>query len=207
MNPILQNFMDRPTGHKVGFGAGIFLFVCFIFWQYFYGPVLKEHDELKTKVEDLETKIGHERRLARDLPKFRKDVEELEVKLKFALQELPDEREIPDLLANISNLARDAGLEVSLFKPSAEVFREFYAEVPVRISVEGTFHQVNTFFDEVGRLPRIVNINQIAVHTPQVEEDHISIKSDCVATTFRYLDEAERIQVPDAQEGKKRRRK
>lgn len=207
MNPILENIMERPTSHKVGFCVGTLLLISVIFWQYFYGPVLKEYEELSEKIESLEGKIGHERRLARDLPKFRKDVEELEVKLKFALQELPDEREIPDLLANISNLARDAGLEVSLFKPGAEVFREFYAEVPVKISVEGTFHQVATFFDEVGRLSRIVNINQIAVYDPKIKEDHIAIKSDCVATTFRYLDEAERIQVPDAQEGKKRRRK
>lgn len=207
MHPLLQSFMDRPTSHKIGFWVGSILFVTFLFWQYFYSPQLAEQEKLASKIEDLQSKIGHERRLAANLSKFRKEVEELDVKLKFALQELPDEREIPDLLANISTLARDAGLEVNLFKPSPEVFREFYAEVPVKVAVSGSFHQVTTFFDEVSRLPRIVNINQVNMVDPKIGEDKISISSECVATTFRYLDEAERIKVPEGSDAKKRRRK
>ncbi|MBX7143745.1 MAG: type 4a pilus biogenesis protein PilO [Oligoflexia bacterium] len=207
MNPLLQNFMERPTSQKVAFWVGSILLLSFLFWQYFYSPQLSEQEKLASKIEDLQSKIGHERRLAANLSKFRKEVEELDVKLKFALQELPDEREIPDLLANISTLARDAGLEVNLFKPSPEVFREFYAEVPVKVAVTGSFHQVATFFDEVGRLPRIVNINQVSMVEPKIGEDRITIASECVATTFRYLDEAERIKAPGESDSKKRRRK
>jgi type IV pilus assembly protein PilO len=209
MNPIIQNILDRPRGQKIGIWVGSLVFVALIFWQYFYGPGTKELGKLETKIEDLNSQIGHEQRLARNLVKFRKEVKELEVKLKLALQELPDEKEIPDLLNNISNLARDAGLEVALFKPNPEVFREFYAEVPVTVSVEGTFHQVATFFDEVGRLPRIVNVNQIYVRDPKQPEgeEQMRIKSDCTATTFRYLDESQRIDAPDAADKKKRRKK
>lgn len=209
MNPVIQNILDRPRGQKIALWAGSILFVGFIFWQYFYGPKVTELDELQTKVETLNSQIGHEQRLARNLNKFRKEVKDLEVKLKLALQELPDEREIPDLLNNMSTLARDAGLEVSLFKPSPEISREFYAEVPVAVSVEGTFHQVATFFDEVGRLPRIVNISQITVRDPKLPEgeEQMRIKSDCTATTFRYLDEEERIKSPEASDKRKRRKR
>lgn len=209
MNPILQNILDRPLSHRIGIWVGSILFLIFVFWQYFYGPQVTELDKLQAKIEDLNSQIGHEQRLARNLVKFRKEVKELEVKLKMALAELPDEKEIPDLLSNMSTLARDAGLEVNLFKPNPEVFREFYAEVPVTMSVEGTFHQVATFFDEVGRLPRIVNINQIFVREPKLPEgeEQMRVKSDCVATTFRYLDESQRIQAPDAADKKKRRKK
>jgi len=126
--------------------------------------------------------------------------------LKSALQELPDNREIPDLLSSISSLARDAGLAVPLFKTEPESFREFYAEVPVSISVEGTYHQIATFFDEVGHLPRIVNINQIIIREPRVGDSQVSVKSECVATTFRYLEETERIQSADAEKGKRRKK-
>ena len=209
MNPILQNILDRPRGQRIGLWIGSIAFLAFVFWQYFYGPQVKELDTLQTKIEDLNSEIGHEQRLARNLTKFRKEVKDLEIKLKMALQELPDEKEIPDLLSNMSNLARDAGLEVNLFKPNPEIFRDFYAEVPVSMSVEGTFHQVATFFDEVGRLPRIVNINQINMRDPKLPEgeEQMRIKSDCVATTFRYLDESQRIQAPDAADKKKRRKK
>ena len=209
MNPLIQNILDRPLSHRIGIWAGSFVFLGFVFWQYFYGPQVAELDKLQSKIESLNSEIGHEQRLARNLVKFRKEVKDLEVKLKMALAELPDEKEIPDLLSNMSNLARDAGLEVNLFKPNPEVFREFYAEVPVTMSVEGTFHQVATFFDEVGRLPRIVNINQIYIREPKLSEgeEQMRIKSDCMATTFRYLDESQRIQAPDAADKKKRRKK
>lgn len=209
MNPFIQNIMDRPRGQRIGIWVGSIAVVVFVFWQYFYGPQLKESEKLQSKIEDLNSQIGHEQRLARNLTKFRKEVKDLEVKLKVALAELPDEKEIPDLLNNMSNLARDAGLEVSLFKPNPEVFRDFYAEVPVTVSVEGTFHQVATFFDEVGRLPRVVNINQIFIREPKPAEgeEQMRIKSDCMATTFRYLDESQRIQAPEAADKKKRRKK
>lgn len=209
MNPFIQNILDRPLSHRIAIWAGSILFLGFVFWQYFYGPQVKELDKLQSKIENLNSDIGHEQRLARNLVKFRKEVKDLEVKLKMALAELPDEKEIPDLLNNMSTLARDAGLEVNLFKPNPEIFREFYAEVPVTMSVEGTFHQVATFFDEVGRLPRIVNINQIFIREPKQPEgeEQMRVKSDCMATTFRYLDESQRIQAPDAADKKKRRKK
>ncbi len=206
MHPFIENFLERPTSHKAGFWAGSILLISFVFWQYFYGAALKEQDELSNKVQSLTTEIATEKRLARDLGKFRDQVKELDIKLNQALQELPDTREIPDFLRSISDLAREVGLEVPLFRPLPEVRKDFYAEVPVSITVEGTFHQVATFFDEVGRLPRIVNISGITVREPKIGEDRVVIRADCSATTFRYLDESERVQAA-ATDPKKRKRK
>lgn len=208
MSSVIDNFLERPTSHKVGFWVLTIGFLGFLFWQYMYSAKLEERTELETSVEELNAKITHERRLARNLKRFREEVKDLDIKLKFALQELPDKREIPDLLSAISNLARDAGLEVSLFKPKPENLKEFYAEVPVDISVSGTFHQVATFFDEVGNLSRIVNIDAIAIKEPKVKPELIEIKADCVGTTFRYLDESERkLAKEKAKAGDKRRRR
>ena len=207
MHPLLENVLARPTSHKVFFWVFTIGFMIFVFWQYFYAEKVQEAEDLQAKIETLNADISHERRLARDLPKVREEVKQLDLKLKVVLRELPDKREIPDLLDSISNLARESGLEVHLFRPLPESFKEFYAEVPVSIIVEGTFHQIATFFDEVGRLSRIVNINQIGLRDPKVLEDRVLIKSDCLATTFRYLEESERIQASQENEGGKRRRR
>ena len=193
MNDFLDQLMEYPLSYRLVGWLIALLLMSYIFWQYFYKAQTEELTKVKEKMEQLNTQIAHERRLARNLSKFEKEVKDLNVKLKFALQELPDKREIPDLLASISDLAMDAGLEVSLFKPRSENMKEFYAEVPVSVSVEGTFHQVVTFFDEVGHLPRIVNINSIAIKEPDLKEQSVRIKADCVTTTFRYLEESERI--------------
>ncbi len=207
MHPFLERAMDRPMSHKVGFWIFSLVFISFIFWQYFYSEQLVKEEELQQKLDKLNTEVAHERRLARDLGKFREEVRQLDIKLKVVLRELPDKREIPDLLDSFSTLAKEAGLEVVAVKPLPEIIREFYAEVPVSVSVEGTFHQVATFFDEIGKLSRVVNINQITLKEPQVLEDRVVVKSDCMATTFRYLEESERVAAPQEAEARKRRRK
>ncbi|MEZ4754373.1 MAG: type 4a pilus biogenesis protein PilO [Bdellovibrionota bacterium] len=206
MREFLDQISERPTTHKVGIWVGTLLLMSFIFWQYMYKAKTIEAAELTEKSEKLEQEIINKRRIARNLHKFEAEVEELNIKLKFALQELPDKQEIPDLLSSISGLARDAGLEVSLFKPDGEVKRDFYAEVPVSIQVQGTYHQVATFFDEVGHLPRIVNLKNISIVQPKIEAEKVTVNSDCQAITFRYLDESERVAQEEEQQGRRRGR-
>ena len=207
MHPAIEDFLSRPRSHIVGAWIGSFLLLSLIYWQYSFRAQQKEYQANEEKVEQLAQKIADERRRAHNLNKLKERIKQLDINLKIALQELPDKREIPDLLSSISNLARDAGLEVVLFRPGQEMAKDFYAEVPVSISVQGTFHQVATFFDEVGQLSRVVNINQINVRDPVLQSESIQVKTDCVATTFRYLDESERAQMESSDDnGKKRRR-
>lgn len=205
MSQLIEAFEERSTGQKIGIWVGVLLFIAFLFWQYMYKDKLEEHTELKEKVEKLQAEIVNEQRLARNLGKVREEVKKLDVQLERALAELPDTKEIPELLASVSDLARDAGLEVSSFRPRPENIKEFYAEVPVVLNVAGSYHEVASFFDDVGHLPRIVNINQISILSPSVREDGVEIKAECVATTFRYLDESERIVAPDKKQRRRRR--
>lgn len=207
MNPTIESFLDRPLSHRLGALGALTVIIIFVFWSYIYSPKAEELVTITEEVEKLEVEKTNELRISRNLRKFREEVKRLDIKLKYVLQELPDKREIPDLLTSISNLARDAGLEVSLFKPRAEIMRDFYAEVPVEVSVLGTFHQIETFFDEVGQLSRIVNITNIAITDPKVTDEKILVKTDCVATTFRYLDESERVQIENQNKAQNKRRR
>ena len=208
MNQFFDNLMQRPTSHKVAIWVGTLLVISYLFWQFVHKDKRHAYTELEEKVENLRSEIVKEQRVARNLKKFKDEVKVLDTKLKFALAELPDKREIPELLSSVSSLARDAGLDVKLFRPSGEVYKDFYAEVPVSVSVEGNYHQVATFFDEVGGLSRIVNISEIAVNHPEASENEVRVSASCLATTFRYLDESERAQAEAAKttETQKRRR-
>ena len=106
-------------------------------------------------------------------------------------------------------LAIDIGLEVIKFSPQREAIKDFYASVPVSIELEGTFHQLATFFDEVGRLSRIVNIDSITIDIITETKTEVIIRATCKATTFRYLTEEERAKSSSKSKkgGKKKRRK
>ena len=194
MQRYIQRFLERPKSHKVGLWMGSFALFIFVFWQYFYAPLGKQHTEIAADIEKLQTEKINEQRLIKSLAKVKKAVDNLNLHLKEALAELPDEGEIPELLTSVSNLAKESGLDVKTFKPKAENIQEFYAEIPVKLEVLGNYHQVASFFDEVGHMKRIVNISEISMKDPDIEEGNpkAKIKADCVATTFRYLSEDEK---------------
>jgi len=207
MQQLIDNFTSRPGWQKAAIWIGSLLAVVLGVYQFLLAEAWQKEAELSKKIEELNTSIAQETRIANELPRFRQEVRDLEIKLKLALQELPDKREIDQFLYSVSNIARDAGLTVASFKPISGSQKDFYAEVPAAIEVEGTFHQIVTFFDEVSHLPRIVNINQITIREPKIMEAQINVRAECVATTFRYLDEGERLQAPGTGSDPRKRRK
>jgi type IV pilus assembly protein PilO len=211
MHPAIENFLERPTKQLVGAWILALLVVFGLGFQYFISPLLTEQSDLNAKIVKLEGQIFEQRRKVGSLPKFKKQLEQLESKLKVALDELPDKRQIPELLQTVSSLARDVGLKVTQFQPMPELLRDFYAEVPVALTVEGSYHQIATFFDEVGTMDRIVNVGEIDIWNDffrvnrqvlgNVETmDSFPVRAKCVATTFRYLDDEERAGVQAIQE-------
>ena len=118
-----------------------------------------------------------------------------------AIKELPNEREIPELLRRISSIGKKIGLEFLLFQPLPEVPREFYADVPVKLKIEGSFHEVATFFDRIGKLNRIVNIRDISMSSPFERSGKIILTTDGTAVTYRFLSDSER--APPSQRGRR----
>ena len=212
MHPIIENILERPTSHKVGIWLCSLVLPAALFFQFSIKGIFTEVAELQDKKAQLETKLLTEQRLARNLKRVREQVKALEAKLQEAVMQLPDKKEIPSLLTSISSLAKEAGLEIQIFKPEGEILKEFYAEVPVAIQVFGSFHKVATFFDEVSRLPRIVNMAKISMRDPKLAETgEQAVTTNCVATTFRYLEESERAAMEDkkleSSKGRRRGRK
>lgn len=194
---------------KVLILAGISIVIVGIFVQFMILPNLKEIAELEEQSVMISKQLNENRSIAKDIPKFQREKAELEAKLKKALSQLPNEKEIPNLIESISNAGKDAGLKILLFRPLPEVSRGFYAEVPVTMNVEGTYESLYNFCKKVSELPRIVNIDGIKVLQIVDVDKSLSqtpiLKASFVATTFRFIPDAEQ-KANAAKGGKKRRR-
>jgi type IV pilus assembly protein PilO len=172
------------------------------------------YDRLSVQIADLQQGAGiarserdKKRALVADLPKLRAMKAEYEGRLKEAVAELPDQKEIPDLLTNISNKARESGLDILLFRPKAENPQDFYSEIPVDVTVRGGFHNLVGFFDEVGRLNRLVNINNIEMKNLKPNDDQTIVDTTALVTTFRFLSEAERAKIAADKAAKEKAKK
>jgi type IV pilus assembly protein PilO len=197
VNQLLTQILRLPRQQKIGVLAGLIIFLLVIGYFYIYLPGDDRVSKLAEEITGIRNDRDKKKTLSANLPKLKKELQEWDAKLKAAVAQLPDRKEIPDLLSSLSTKAREAGLEILLFRPRAENFQEFYAEIPVDIVVRGGFFNAVTFFDEVGKLNRLVNIDNIDLKNPKVGGDQVALEISTLATTYRFLDEAERKKVAE----------
>jgi type IV pilus assembly protein PilO len=197
LNQLLDNILERPKAQKIGILVVTIILIVGLYYSFLYIPRSDEIAKLVDSVEIARNEKMVKAQKAANLPRLRKDLQQLDAELKKAVAQLPDKREIADLLRTISTKAQQAGLVVLLFRPRPENYQDFYAEVPVDISVRGNFHNTVSFFDEVGRLDRLVNIDNIGFKNPTVTGDNIVLETTSVATAFRFLDDAERRKIAE----------
>jgi type IV pilus assembly protein PilO len=188
MNPRVEKLLKLPTYQRGLILCVILLLIIGGFVYFLYLPKHEEYSQLLETGASLQAKLEQDRRIARDLPKFEAEYERMKQQLDEALTQLPNEKEIPTLLTNIASLAKEQGLDVLRFKPSGEVSKGFYAEVPVELKLSGSFHQIALFFQSIGELPRIVNMGNLTMGGGRTINGRTELAVDCLATTFRFIE-------------------
>jgi len=197
VNQLIDNILERPNLQKIGILAATIILLAALYYSFLYSPRSDEMAKLTDSVEIARNEKTAKLQKAANLPRLKKDIQQLEMELTKAIAQLPNKKEIADLLRTISAKASQSGLDILLFRPRAETYQEFYAEVPVDITVKGSFHNTVGFFDEVGRLNRLVNIDNIGFKNPTVAGDNVILETTSVATAFRFLNDAERKKIAE----------
>ena len=191
MHPQVEKIIQLPLPQKL---AGIAVILIALGAGFFFGlekPKLDELKGLQGKLDKINSDISETKKVANNLPKFKAEYESLKKDLDSALTELPNSKEIPSLLTSITSAGKGAGLDFLIFRPKGETPKEFYAEVPVDISVSGPYVGIANFFVAVGNLPRIVNISNVAFADIRNDRGRNIVRVNCQATTFRFLDKTE----------------
>jgi len=153
----------------------------FLGWQ----PLQQDIENQQAQVEQQRVVLKKNQRLAQELPRNRAEFAKLEKQLKVALNMLPKKSQIPDLLESVTWAGKDSGLEFSVFKPKNENPKQIYAEVPVDISVKGTYRQVLVFLKRVGEMSRIVAIKNLNITQGKVG-GNLLVKGNVI--TYRFIE-------------------
>jgi len=172
------------------------------FAWFVYMPRLQEIDRTEKEIADLKQKIHMGKIWGKRLESLRNEMAQVEKEFQKALKILPNEREIPSLLAGISQLGVDSNLQFRLFSPGKEEIKNFYVEIPVSMEVGGSFREVALFLDKVSRMERIVNIVNIALRPKEpLSTDLITA---CKAVTYRFKSKEDEEKEKAAQQQKKK---
>lgn len=198
----LGDLSKVPPRQKLMLTVLICLVMGGAYFYLYYRPMAAQRETLQAKLHELNGVIKMQSDIARNLPSFKAEVRRLEEQLALLLEQLPNSAEIPNLLKNISDLGKESGLEFLKFAPLSEVRKDFYADIPVSISVNGDFHSFVLFADKVRHLPRIVNISDVTFGNPKPGgENQVLVNIGCTATTYRFLEQAAQ-ESPGAGKGK-----
>jgi type IV pilus assembly protein PilO len=160
----------------------------------------KQEAELRTEFRDKHAK-------AVNLELYKRQLADIERSFGALLRQLPGKTEVPNLLVDISQTGLAVGLEEKLFQPANEQKRDFYAELPIRIRLSGSYHEFGEFVSGIAALPRIVTLHDIEIKPDAKDSSYDQLTLDLTAKTYRYLDEEELATAEAAKKPVKKRGK
>ena len=175
------------------------------FYFLHYSAKTKEIKGLENQAAKLRKEIAGAKARAAKLDEHLAEMEETKRLFAEASVLLPQKKEIPSLLTNISALGTNSGLNMATFSPGGERRKEFYAEIPVSLRVNGPYHNIGTFLYEVSKLDRIVSAVNVNLGGGKRQRGELVLASNISLITYRFLEESE-IEAQKPQKGKKKKR-
>jgi type IV pilus assembly protein PilO len=191
-----------PLPIRLG-AIGLIFVIAAVAGTYFgaWKPKKPELDAARAEEQQLLQKLEVKAKKAANLDAYKAQLAEMEQSFGAMLRKLPNKTEVPNLLTDISQQGTAAGLDQKLFQPNAQVVKDFYAELPIKMRLTGSFHAIGAFVSGVAALPRIVTLHDVQItqlgKTPGTDE----LQLDVTAKTYRYLDEDEQAAAQPQKQG------
>ncbi len=193
-----------PLGIRVIVASFVFVVASFLFSMVLiYNTQMDEYEQVQTEQDQLWAEFEQKQHQAANFAAYRAQLKDMERSFGAMLRQLPGRTEVPNLLVDISQTGNGAGLEEKLFQPGAELKQDFYAELPIKIRLTGSYHEFGNFVSGIAALPRIVTLHDIQIQ-PELQKsagtDQLVL--DLTAKTYRYLEDDE--MSPDNKKGKRK---
>lgn len=190
-----------PLIPKVVILVGWFLAVLIAGWWFVWSDQLTELETKEQEEQTLRQQYLEKKRQAINLDLYTQQLADIDRSFGALLKQLPNKSEIESLLIEINQAGLGRGLQFELFRPGNEEFKDFYAEMPIAVRINGTYHDIGAFAADIAKLPRIVTLNNIAI-TPMKDGGLLTL--DATTKTFRYLDDEEVARQKKALQGAKK---
>jgi len=181
-----EKYIPLDKKIKIAIVAAAILIPAALFFFLFYQPTAKKISSLDQKITKAKSELAKAKRDSASLPKLKRELAATKARFEEAAVVLPKTSEIPNLLRSIADLGKGAGLDFISFKPGKESPKDFYAEIPIDISIRGPYHNLGFFLDQVSKLERIVSVNNIKMGSPKTEGGEMLLNSSCRLVTYRF---------------------
>lgn len=180
-----------PAAPRIAVLVGVLCFILLGGWWFLWKDQLDELDQRQQEELKLKDEFIAKKGQAVNLDLYTQQLNEIDRSFGALLKQLPSKAEVESLLVEINQSGMGRGLQFELFKPNAEIVKDFYAELPISVRLTGGYHDFGAFAGDIAALSRIVALSNISIIgvNKQAKDDRLVM--DAVARTFRYLDEEE----------------
>jgi type IV pilus assembly protein PilO len=181
-----------PMPFRLG-AIGLIFIVAVVLLAYLlaWKPKKPELDAARAQEQQLLSTLEAKAKKAANLDAYKAQLAEMEQSFGAMLRKLPNKTEVPNLLTDISQQGTAAGLDQKLFQPNAQNIKDFYAELPIKMRLTGSFHSIGAFVSGIAALPRIVTLHDVEITQLGKNVGSDQLQLDVTAKTYRYLDEEE----------------
>ncbi|MGL5742583.1 MAG: type 4a pilus biogenesis protein PilO [Legionella sp.] len=186
----LDNVGQWPLIVKISVLLGVSVFIIALGYWLIIQDNFTQFNTLKAKEETLKTDFENKQRQLYNLPAYREQLQVMTERFALMLKELPEKNEMPGLLEEVSKTGVTSGLRFELFAPQPEVVHDFYIELPIKVSVVGTYFQLAMFISLLAELNRIVTLHDFNLEGV-ASKDHKVVSDDALimsitAKIYRY---------------------
>lgn len=188
MEQLIERVNKLATPVKAGIIAGIILLLTAGTYFLVITDIETRIEGIKAEQQAKDITLAEKQAIADNLSERRKEMDALEQRFEEALTQLPEKKDIEELLSQLNDVGKKAGLEIGRVTPGAERSEGFYSSIPITMAVSGNYHEIATFLQEIAGLRRIVNVSNLHLGTPTMRGDKVMLSSDFMATTFRFSD-------------------
>ncbi len=176
-----------PWYGQVGAFLAVAITLFLVFRFLYVGPQLEAQAEKQVDLDEKRSEVAQAEQDAIELAAFQAEADDLNDQLTALSAVLPEQQEVAGLLRRLQTLAVQSNLTLRAFQPQAAVTQEMHSEWPIRLQLDGTYHNLGMFFDRVSKFSRIINISDVVIRAKEPPELNLTITAECTATTFVLL--------------------
>lgn len=196
MEQLIDRINKLATPVKAAIVLGIAVLITGTCYFLLVTDVEARIETIKSQQAAADRTLAEKQAIADNLNERRKEMDALEQRLAEALTELPEKKDIEELLAQLNDVGKKSGLEIAKVTPGLEAPEGFYARIPITIIVSGNYHEIAMFLQEIANMRRIVNVNNIKLANPTLKNDKVILNSEFLATTFRFNEQQQKKSEP-----------
>jgi len=172
----------------------VVLLVCFIY--FLAKPQWEERERLQNEYTKLKVELNNLRTIKNNLEKHKQEYQQMQEKLQDVLKQLPETKDIPNLLRNNTSVSEETRLKIKYFEPKEIKHKDFYSELPFEIKFSGPFHSAASFFDDVRRMERLVNVTSFTLEAKGTPRN-VVLEGTCSANAYVYQKDRPKTQKKD----------